>query len=207
MANLLRKGSRESLGRTGADPYKTVQESMRELMRDMFRFSPFVELESMAQEPNIAFVPQTEVKETGDAFLISVDLPGVDLENIEISASGNRLTVRGERAEEDRQEGETYYTYERVYGSFARSFTLPENADVDQVTAEFKDGVLHVKVPKKAAEQPKRVQIQGGKEAPKAATKEETSATKGAGETPSSKEAEKTQPQEEAHKVKPPKAA
>lgn len=81
--------------------------------------------------------------------------------------TGNRLTIAGQRHEEQREEGERYYTYERSYGSFSRSFTLPEGIDSENVQGELKDGVLTVSVSKKPEVQPKRIPLKGAVEGPK----------------------------------------
>jgi HSP20 family protein len=79
--------------------------------------------------------------------------------DIEVQLDGNRLTIRGKRETEQRQPGHTYYAYERSFGSFARSFTLPASADGEKCTASLHDGVLTVMVPKKAKEQPKTIAV------------------------------------------------
>jgi HSP20 family protein len=110
------------------------------------------------------FVPSFEVKETKDSYLFKADLPGVKESDLDISVTGNRLTISGERQQEKKDEGDTFYAYERSYGSFSRSFTLPEGIDVDHINGELRDGVLNVVVPKKPEVQPKRVLLKGSSE-------------------------------------------
>ena len=90
------------------------------LMQEMLRWDPFREL-----WPNrdSGFAPSFEVKETNKAYVFKADMPGVEEEDLDVSLSGNRLTVSSQREEERRSEGDRYYTYERSYGSFSRSFT------------------------------------------------------------------------------------
>ena len=95
------------------------------------------------------------------SFVFNVDVPGMKEDEIELHVVGNRLTISGRREEEERHEDDRYYAYERSYGSFSRAFTMPETADLDHISAELKNGVLGVKVPKKAEVQPKRISIQG----------------------------------------------
>jgi HSP20 family protein len=135
-----------------------------DLMQDLMRWDPFRELSrSVAGAGDLAgFVPSFEVKETKDSYIFKADLPGVKEDQVDISLTGNRLTISGQRQEEKKDEGETYFAYERSYGSFSRAFTLPEGIDPDHVRAELKDGVLTVVVPKKPEVQPKRIQLQGG---------------------------------------------
>lgn len=161
MANITRREPRELPARAIADPFR--------MMREMMRWDPFAELEALAPAGR-AFVPTFEVKETKDAYVFKGDLPGLREEDVEISLTGNRLTVSGERNEEERSEEESFYAYERSYGSFTRSFTLPSGADLDHVQAEMKDGVLTVRVAKRPESQPKKISIAGtGAEARKGA--------------------------------------
>ena len=133
------------------------------MMQDLMRWDPFQELSrGMPSGEGMGFVPTFEVKETKDSYVFKADLPGVKESDVDISLTGNRLTVSGHRQEERKEEGETFYAYERSYGTFSRSFTLPEGIDHENVQAELKDGVLHVAVPKKPEVQPKRIQLKGG---------------------------------------------
>jgi HSP20 family protein len=151
MANLLRRGEggSSSLSR-GFDPF--------ELMRDLMRWEPYGELGSMASR-ELAFVPSFEVKETKDAYVFKADLPGIREDDLDLSFTGNRLTVSGKREEEKREEDERYFAFERSYGSFSRSFTLPEGVDVEHANAELRDGVLTVSLPKRPEVKPKRIEV------------------------------------------------
>ncbi len=115
------------------------------------------------EERALTFSPAFEVKETRDGFLFKADLPGVKQEEVEITCVGNRLNVRGKREAEREEKGDTYYAYERSYGSFSRSFTLPAGADLEHVKAELKDGVLTIALPKKPEMQPRKISIQAEK--------------------------------------------
>jgi HSP20 family protein len=99
------------------------------------------------------------VKETKDAYVFKADLPGIREEDLDISLTGNRLTVSGKREEEKREEDDRFYAYERSYGSFSRSFTLPEGIDVEHAQADLNDGVLTVSVPKKPEVKPKKIEV------------------------------------------------
>lgn len=117
----------------------------------------------------MAFYPSFEVKETEKAYVFKADVPGVKEGDLEVTVTGNRLTVSGKRESEKEEKTDTYYTCERSYGSFSRSFTLPEGTDVGAVTADLKDGVLTVALPKRPEVQPKKIPI--GAEAPRPASK------------------------------------
>lgn len=155
MANITRRPGegREAAPTTFFDPFR--------MMREMLRFDPFREMEAYIPGPERTFTPSFEVKETKDAYVFYADLPGVKEEDLDISLSGNRLTVSGKREREERKEDESYYAYERAYGSFTRSFTLPDDTDVEHVTAELKNGELRITIPKKPEMQPKRIQVKG----------------------------------------------
>jgi len=131
-----------------------------QLMREMMQWNPNREL-TREGTAAITFVPDFDVKETKDAYVFHADLPGLKEEDLDISLLGNRLTIKGKREAEERKEGDTYYTYERSYGSFQRSFTLPESCDIDHVNAELKHGVLTLTVPKAAVQQPKKISLKG----------------------------------------------
>jgi HSP20 family protein len=137
-------------GQTMMDPLRMIQ---RMLGADPFAFwvSPTSE----------SFVPEIEIKETQDSYVICADLPGVRDEDLEVSVTGNRLSVSGKREQETRREDDRYFAYERSYGSFSRSFTLPEGADLDSLSADLASGVLTITVPKKAEQKPRKVEISG----------------------------------------------
>jgi HSP20 family protein len=105
------------------------------------------------------FVPEFEVRETPDAYLIKADLPGVRDEDLDVSVTGNRVTVSGRRDEEQRRENDTIYVYERAYGNFSRTFTLPEGAASDEIKADIDKGVLTLSIPKKPEVQPKKIKV------------------------------------------------
>jgi HSP20 family protein len=150
MASLIRRkdpGAMEPLRRF--DPF--------EVMRELMQWEPFGELRPMAG--GAAFVPTFDVKETKEAYLFTADLPGVKESDLEISLTGNRLTISGKREEEKKDEDERWFTYERSYGTFSRSFTLPEGVDPDHVAAELKDGVLRLTLPKRPELKPKKIEL------------------------------------------------
>ncbi len=131
------------------------------MIRDMMSLDPFAGLVAPLSE---MFAPDIEIKETKDAYVIRADLPGVRDEDLDVSITGNRVTVSGKREEEERQEDDRYFAYERSYGTFSRSFVMPEGADVDKVKADLKAGVLVITVPKRAEMQARKVEIGSAKE-------------------------------------------
>ncbi|MDI1482267.1 Hsp20/alpha crystallin family protein [Polyangium sp. y55x31] len=144
------------------DPFRTLGygDPFRR-MREMLAWDPFAEMESWLPQGR-AFMPDMEVRETRDGYLIRADLPGLKEDDVSIDVSGRRLTISGKREEEQRDEGERYWAYERSYGSFSRSFTLPEGIDPDRIDANLSNGVLEVLIPKSKAEEPKRISVKRG---------------------------------------------
>jgi HSP20 family protein len=94
------------------------------------------------------FAPRSEAAVSTDNYRISMELPGVTADDIEISMQDGTLVVRGEKRFERQQEGDSYFFSEREYGAFQRSFRLPVDANTDAVTADFTNGVLTVTIPK-----------------------------------------------------------
>jgi HSP20 family protein len=132
-------------------------------LREFVRWDPFREIAPLAaRERMVEFDAAFEVKETKDAYVFKADVPGVKENDLAVNLTGNRLTVTGKREAERRQEHDTYFSYERSFGSFTRSFTLPEGIETEKVQADLKDGVLTINVPKKPEAQPKKVSIKAG---------------------------------------------
>lgn len=130
------------------------------MMRELMRVDPYEA--AHYEQPRGAFVPLFDVRETRDGYEFRADMPGVREGDVDIAVTGKRLTVSGHREAEERREGETWYAAERSYGSFTRAFTLPEGVDSEHVTAELRDGVLTLRVPKRAEVQPRKIAVTGG---------------------------------------------
>ena len=95
------------------------------------------------------FAPDADAAATDESYEISIELPGVGAEDIDVSVNENTLTIKGEKKSEHEEKGKTHYFSERTYGAFERSFRLPDNAVADHISADFKDGVLNLKIPKR----------------------------------------------------------
>lgn len=129
-------------------------------LRDLFRWDPFAEMVPAGWGgEGAAFAPDFEVKETKDSFVFKADLPGIKESDLDVRLTQNRLTVAGKRESEKTDKGDTFYAYERSYGSFSRSFTLPEGVNADKIKAELKDGVLTIELPKPPELQPKKIAV------------------------------------------------
>jgi HSP20 family protein len=94
-------------------------------------------------------MPAVDVVESEKAYEITADLPGIDEKNIEVKVADGVMTIKGEKQEEKEEKKKDYHLQERSFGSFQRSFELPENVDPDKIEASFKKGVLTVTLPKK----------------------------------------------------------
>lgn len=128
-------------------------------MREIFRWDPF-QMGLAAPFPDLAsFAPGFDVKETKESFIFTADLPGVAEKDLQVQVTDNRLSVSGKREAEKTEQHDTYYASERSYGSFTRSFILPEGVDSDKAHAELKHGVLSVAVPKRPDAQPRRIAV------------------------------------------------
>jgi HSP20 family protein len=135
------------------DPFR----SMRELMR----WDPFAALSAFpASQGATTFMPNFEIKETRESFVFTADMPGVAEKDLHVQLSDNRLSVSGKRESERTEQHETYYAAERSYGSFSRSFILPEGIDADKAQAQLKNGVLSIAVPKRPEAQPRKIAVQ-----------------------------------------------
>jgi HSP20 family protein len=159
MLNLIKRESRDVT--RGASPEHRLDPFR--MMDALLRWDPF-RGDWGGPGQGLQFVPRFDVKETKDAYVINADLPGVKDEDLNVSLNGNLLTISGTREEEHREEGASYYAMERSQGSFARSFTMPDGVDGESVTADLKQGVLTVRIPKKPEVQPKRIAIGKGGE-------------------------------------------
>ncbi len=156
MANMIRRTQGQE-----ASPSANVWDPFR-AMRDILRWDPFREGESALGAEYQTFLPRFDVKETKDGYVFHADVPGVKDEDLEIALTGNRLSISGRREQENREQNEAYYATERSYGSFTRTFTLPDGIDAEHVNAELKNGVLTLTVPKRPEVQPKKISIATG---------------------------------------------
>jgi HSP20 family protein len=170
MADIVKKGGQPQ--QQVARPAATREWSPWQRMREILAWDPFQEMSRFwhPEEPSEGFMPAFEVRECRDEYLFRADLPGVNEDDIEVNVTGNRLTVSGKREAEQRHENERFYAYEVQYGTFSRSFTLPEGVEINQVKADLRNGVLTLHVPKKAEAQPRRIPLGGTGGKPKAST-------------------------------------
>lgn len=103
--------------------------------------------------------PVMDVYEDDGHVVIKAELPGIDKKDISVDVKGRILTLKGERSAENEVKEDNYYRRERSFGRFERSFTLPDDVDPDKIEAEYKDGVLKLKVPKPETKKPRQITI------------------------------------------------
>jgi HSP20 family protein len=116
----------------------------------------------MLSEPqtNRPWAPAVDIYETENELVLKADLPDVDLKDIDVRVENQTLTISGERKFEKQESGKGYHRIERNYGSFVRSFSVPNTFDTENIAAEFKNGVLSVTLPKKEAAKPRQVKVE-----------------------------------------------
>jgi HSP20 family protein len=127
--------------------------------RSFFGFEPFRQ-----RELTLASTPAVDIVEKDTAYEVSVELPGMDEKNIEVKLANGGLTIKGEKQEEKEEKKKGYYLHERHFGSFERSFSVPEGVDTSKIEASFRKGVLTVKLPKKpeAIKPEKKIEVKSG---------------------------------------------
>src|SRR5205823_9148124 len=111
------------------------------------------------QAISASWAPLVDVFEDADAITLKVEVPEVDAKDVDIQIEGNSLTLKGERKLENEEKRDGYHRIERTYGAFSRTFTLPNTVDVEHITAESRDGVLRVRLPKRAETKPRQIKV------------------------------------------------
>lgn len=146
-------------------------------MTALMRWDPFRELEEMSDRLNRMFArpatrtngketivvadwtPTVDISETDGGYQIKAEIPDVKKEDVKVTLEDGVLTIQGERKQEKEEKGKKYHRVERSYGSFVRSFSLPDLIDEEKVKAEFKDGVLNLHLPKSEKAKPKAIEV------------------------------------------------
>ena len=103
--------------------------------------------------------PSVDVVETDDTVVVKAELPGMEPKDVDISVSGDKLTIKGERKVEKEEKGKTFYRMERCYGSFCRTIELPASVEADKAKADYKNGVLEITLPKTEQVKAKKIPI------------------------------------------------
>lgn len=144
------------------DPFKELDDLQKRLAT-IFGRAPVRKDVGQDEAMKVAeWAPLVDITEDDKEYLIKAELPEVKKEEVKVTVEDGVLTISGERKYEKEEKGKKYHRIERAYGSFMRSFTLPEDADDQKVAGEFKDGVLKVHVPKSEKAKPKKVEVKVG---------------------------------------------
>ena len=142
------------------DPFREM-ESFRERMNRLFDESFSLKRGEGGERSRMMFVP-VDVYEEGDNYVISAEMPGVKPEDIDISVTGNTLTIKGEsRAEHEEERGNVHYR-ERRFGMFSRSVMLPSDVDTSKIEASCENGVLRITAARTEEAKPKRIEVRAG---------------------------------------------
>ncbi|HVP90796.1 MAG TPA: Hsp20/alpha crystallin family protein [Terriglobales bacterium] len=139
------------------DPYRDIV-TLRDRMNRLFEDMPTLRGEEKDLAAS-AWAPAVDIYETENEVVLTAEIPGVDEKDIEIKVEDDTLTIRGERKFEKETKEENFHRIERAYGSFFRSFALPSYVDHDEIEAEHENGVLRIRMPKKAELKPRKVKI------------------------------------------------
>src|ERR1051325_32378 len=142
------------------DPFReftTLQDRMNRLFRDSYGDHE----EALTTS---TFAPAVDVYEDEHNVVLKIEVPGIDEKDIDVRVENNTLTVHGERKFEKEEKEENFRRVERQYGSFTRSFTLPQTVDSENVSANYDKGVLKISLPKKAEAKPKQIKVNVGSE-------------------------------------------
>jgi HSP20 family protein len=160
------------------DPFQDLRDAQDE-MAQMAQMSPRLAhaLGLHAQQGNgraaaTAWAPALDISERKDAYLVTVELPGIELDDLEITMEDGLLTIQGERQFAHESSEQQFHRVERRYGAFRRSITLPAQVQAEQIEASFETGVLQILVPKMEEAKPKRIQVRPGRAEVLAASRE-----------------------------------
>jgi len=147
-----------------------------EPFRDLMTFDPFADLTTLQQRVNRLFeevfprsgrtglavgtwAPSVDIYEQPEEIVIEAELPGLTKDNVSVNLENNLLTIQGERRLAHEDNRENYHRIERAYGSFLRSFTLPSHVNAEKIDAEFTNGVLRIRLPKREEAKPKHIEV------------------------------------------------
>jgi HSP20 family protein len=149
--------------RTQWDPFEDLRSGQDEMGPMLARaLGRYGQRQGAAADSTLAWAPALDISERKDAYLMTVELPGVKLDDLQITLEDGLLTIQGERHFADDSSDQQFHRVERRYGAFRRSITLPTQVQADAVEATVEDGVLQIMVPKAEEAKPKRIQVRPG---------------------------------------------
>src|SRR5215213_5447606 len=160
--------------RTRWDPFQDLRDAQEEMAQMNPMLAHALGLHGQPQGSGTAWAPALDISERKDAYLVTVELSGVEAEDLEITLEDGLLTIQGERHFAHDSSEQQFHRVERRYGAFRRSITLPAQVQAEQIEASFDNGVLQIVVPKMEEATPKRIQIRPGRAEIPAASSEDT---------------------------------
>lgn len=143
------------------DPFKEMDELQKRLS-SMFGLGPQRATNGNENMTVAQWIPVVDITEDDKEYLIKTELPEIKKEDVKVTVENGVLTISGERKFEKETPGKRYHRIERAYGSFTRSFSVPDDADDSKVSAEFKDGLLTVRLTKSEQARPKSIDVKVG---------------------------------------------
>jgi len=144
------------------DPFKEMRD-LQDRLSSWFSISPFRRVDGKEETMTIAeWSPLVDISEDDKEYCIRAELPGVKKEEVKVTVENGVLSICGERKYEKEEKNRKYHRIERAYGNFVRSFSIPDDADASKVSAEFKDGVLNVRLAKDEQAKPKAIEVKVG---------------------------------------------
>jgi HSP20 family protein len=144
----------------GRDPMMDLLYNLERRMGRVFNEPLFFEPPEVTAT---AWTPVVDILEDPEQLRITAEIPGVKPEDLKISVEGNVLTIAGTKEQVAEEKAEKVYRYERSFGTFERSFTLPATVDAEHIKANYENGVLHLKLPKVEKARPRLVKVEAGK--------------------------------------------
>lgn len=154
-------GRRDTSGKkqSAYHPLRSLQQDIDLMFDNFFQGFPSESTHSGLLTPHM------DISETEKNYKVTLDIPGVDEKDLDISITGDTLSIRAEKQYENKEEGQRYHRVERSYGSYAKQLTLPSEVDADAISADYKNGVLTLDLPKKPEAQPvsKKIALKGKK--------------------------------------------
>jgi HSP20 family protein len=141
------------------NPIRELDDLQDRVLRALYRRSGNRDEEGQQSVSVAEWSPIVDIVEDEREYLIKAELPEVTKENVKVTLDNGVVTIRGERKLEKEEQNKKYHRIERSYGCFMRSFTLPADADPAQITADFKDGLLHVRLGKCEEKKPKQIEV------------------------------------------------
>jgi HSP20 family protein len=166
------------------DPFQDLRDAQEEMaqMAQMAQVSPRLahalglhgQQQGSGRATTTAWAPALDISERKDAYLVTVELPGVEADDLDITLEDGLLTIQGERQFTSESSEQQFHRIERRYGAFRRSITLPAQVQAEQIEASFENGVLQIVVPKMEEAKPQRIQVRPGRAEILAASSEAT---------------------------------